>query len=170
MTKALLLATSLSLVLAASAHAQASKAQLDREHDRAVAAGDWENDPYDPRSSNALNRAQVEGYVSPPRDAAGGYGQGGYVQGGYVQGAAPGMASGDASYSSDMTYSDSGYVPPPAPRDDTIIIQGELPANSPSSFGQPDTNPQSSGTPMTNQVYVYPATVPPPPDDDSTGF
>lgn len=51
----------------------APKAQLDREHRRAVAAGDWANDPYDSRSSDTLNQAQLQGTPFP--------------------GSAPGMAS-----------------------------------------------------------------------------
>ena len=38
----------------------ASPAQLKREHDRAVKAGDSANDPFDSSSSDALNRQQLE--------------------------------------------------------------------------------------------------------------
>lgn len=37
----------------------ASPAQLKREHDRAIAAGDHANDPFNPASSNALNQQQL---------------------------------------------------------------------------------------------------------------
>lgn len=38
----------------------ASSAQLKREHDRAVKAGDAANDPFDPSSSDALNQQQLQ--------------------------------------------------------------------------------------------------------------
>ena len=39
----------------------ASPAQLQREHNRAVKAGDTANDPFNSASSDALNRAQLQG-------------------------------------------------------------------------------------------------------------
>ena len=81
---ALVSATALSLMLslgAASAMAQddqsahvgtnvASKAKLDREHRRAVAKGDWANDPYDSRSSDSLNQAQLQDQPATAPDMA----------------------------------------------------------------------------------------------------
>ncbi|MDI7774067.1 hypothetical protein [Asticcacaulis sp. EMRT-3] len=43
----------------------ASPAQLQREHNRAVKAGDTANDPMNPASSNALNQAQLQGTPLP---------------------------------------------------------------------------------------------------------
>jgi len=39
----------------------ASQAQLQREHNRAVKAGDTANDPMNPASSDALNQQQLQG-------------------------------------------------------------------------------------------------------------
>ena len=44
---------------AESPQSPASPAQLKREHDRAIAAGDHANDPFNPASSNALNQQQL---------------------------------------------------------------------------------------------------------------
>ena len=44
----------------ATATVPASPAQLKREHDRAVRAGDTANDPFDSSSSDALNQQQLQ--------------------------------------------------------------------------------------------------------------
>ncbi len=48
------------------------------------------------------------------------------------------------------------YVDPaPAPAEDTTSVVVAAPAHdSTEAFGQPDTNPQSTGTPSTDQPYV----------------
>lgn len=54
------------LLMTGAAHAQTlnDPAQLQREHMRAVAAHDPANDPYNPRSSNLLNRMQLKRALS----------------------------------------------------------------------------------------------------------
>ena len=139
-------------------------AQWQREHNRAMARGDWANDPYNSRSSDDLNRqelmkAQAAGGPYPDDNA-------------YDSQSAPPaqpMASSGTDYSSDQTYSnDQGYVPPPPPYDTTVTVVGP-PHDANESSPEPNTNPQSSGTPMTDTPYVDRGQYVPP-DEDSSGM
>ncbi len=131
-------------------------AQLQREHNRAVAAHDWANDPYNSRSSDDLNRQQLDA-----AQAAGGP----YPLSSQPMPAAQPMASTGADYSSDQTYNTAGYS------DDsntTVVVAGpthDVTEASP----PPDTNPQSTGTPSSDTPYIDHGQAVPP-DGDSTGM
>lgn len=125
------------LVISGAAYAQTlnDPAQLQREHERAVAAHDPANDPFNPHSANVLNRQQLE------RARALGNG--------------PGVT--DDSYRVPYDTTSQAAKPPVAYNSDDEPMNAPsndaLPppnTNSPSSYGQPDTNPQSSGTPSTD--------------------
>ena len=137
---------------AASAHAQAgahlnSPAQWQREHNRAVAAGDWANDPYDSRSSDDLNRRELD----KAQSAGSPY---------YNDAYANNVADTGVDYSSDQTYSS----------DDSTNVTVVGPAHDAwETSAQPDTNPQSTGTPMIDTPYAVPPGTYIPPDEDSSG-
>lgn len=134
-------ALALSLALVGQAvHAQGSTAQLKREHARAVAAGDWANDPYDSRSSDNLNQQQLQmaqgasPVVSADED-----------MNGAPPPAAQPMASDDTTYSSDQNYNSQ--------TNETLVIPG--PAHDATEADPaPTTNPQSAGTPSVDTPYV----------------
>ncbi len=120
-------------------------AQLQREHNRAVAAGDWANDPYNSRSSDDLNRQQLANSqaMAPPVYA-------------------DTTADTGADYSSDQQYSSQ-------PDNTTITVVGpahDVRENSP----DPDTNPQATGTPSIDTPYAVPPGTPIKPDDTSSGM
>ncbi len=150
---------------AASAHAQGGAhlndpAQWQREHNRAVAAGDWANDPYDSRSSDDLNRRSLD------QARAAGSGIHTYVvdngDNGY-DGYAPMTADTGVNYSSDQNYSSDD--------DDTTTVTVVGPAHEAyETAPQPDTNPQSTGTPSIDTPYAVPPSTYVPPDEDSSGM
>lgn len=152
-------ALAMGLVLAAqAAYAQNGArlndpAQLQREHNRAVAAGDWANDPYDSRSSDDLNRQQLDN-----ARAAGSP---------YVYDNQPPLANSvadtGASYSSDQQYNNA------EPENTYVTIVGNA-HDVTENAGQPDTNPQSTGTPSIDTPYVVSPGIPIRPDDNSTGM
>ena len=117
----------------------ASKAQLDREHARAMKAGDTANDPYNSASSDALNQQQLAKAQALP---------GADVQPGAINtsgaDANTGMSN-DTSATGQMN-NDSTTVPPQSPP-----VQGTTPdtQNTPQASPStpqgttPDTNPSS---------------------------
>lgn len=119
----------------------ASPAQLKREHDRAVKAGDTANDPFDSSSSDALNRQQLEsaqaalaampanGTVLPPEQSV------------------PGNADVEAV---------------PAPNPD---ITPDATAPDTSQPGTPDTVPPIPSTDTPDSVPPAPDSSPPATDD-----
>ena len=122
----------------------ASPAQLKREHDRAVKAGDNANDPFDSSSSDSLNQQQLQGVPS--------------------QAAVPLQANGEASpdvLAPDETIpgnatveaipDDSQSQTAPAPGD-TAGQPGSADGMSPS----PDVSPPTTDEPLTPPNPVEP--------------
>ncbi|MGN6422502.1 MAG: hypothetical protein ACTHLA_04235 [Asticcacaulis sp.] len=139
------------LVFSGAAFAQTlnDPAQLQREHQRAVAANDPANDPYNPQSSNRLNQQQLQRAQALGDEPV--YQTDRYD---YTAPAAPPVAYNNDSYRRD----DQQALPEDTPPNITVV--GPTHA-APSSFGQPDTSPQSTGTPMVDTPY---ATTQPAPD------
>ena len=156
-------ALSLGLCFAAQAHAQNGAklndpAQLQREHARAAAAHDWANDPYNPKSSNDLNRRQLSQAQSM------GTGPSGMV---YSDDGLPANANAEATadtgtqYSSDQNYSSD---------DSNTTVTVIAPAHeSREGSPEPDTSPQSTGTPSIDTPYIKNGQAVAP-DGDSSGM
>lgn len=117
----------------------ASKAQLEREHKRAVKAGDTANDPMNSASSDALNQKQLQGLPSPT-------------------GAAPAP---DAAPATPPAPDASGTAPAPAPDAAT-----PPPPPAGADAGGPTTPPPA--TPDASAPPPAPGTSAPPPTLPST--
>ncbi len=75
----------------------ASKAQLAREHARAMKAGDQANDPYNPASSNSLNQQQLAKAGALPAGMPGDSSNSGDVQPGAINSGATNTSGVDAA-------------------------------------------------------------------------
>ncbi len=142
-------------------------AQLQREHNRAKAAGDWANDPYNPTSSNDLNRRQLD------RANAAGNGPAGYVYSdtgeampanAEQEATAPSTADSGATYSSDQQYSDQ------QDQDSNTTVTVLAPPHTVNEAWPGDRSPQSTGTPSIDTPYAVPPGTYVAPDQDSSGM
>ena len=105
----------------------ASQAQLQREHDRAVKADDSANDPMDSSSSDALNQQQLQGTpISGGSDAGG-----------------PTTAPTTSDMPPPAPDANSGMTPDQPPATDS----GAAASDSSSSDSTPTPPDSSSGTP-----------------------
>ena len=117
----------------------ASKAQLAREHARAVKAGDTANDPSDSSSSDALNQQQLAKAQALP---------GADVQPGAINGGATNTSAADANTG---MSTDSNMAPAPSTSATPDQSNTMPPASPPVQGTTPDSQNTPQATPSTPQ-------------------